>query len=45
MTPLVGIQHSTFLIDEAGKVAKVWKRVKVDGHDQRVLDVIKALDG
>src|SRR6187399_3015659 len=28
----MGIQRSTFLIDAAGKVAKVWKRVQVDGH-------------
>jgi peroxiredoxin Q/BCP len=32
-----GIQRSTFLIDAAGKVAKVWRSVKVDGHDQRIL--------
>ncbi|TWU55191.1 thioredoxin-dependent thiol peroxidase [Rubripirellula reticaptiva] len=34
----MGIQRSTFLIDADGKVAKVWKRVKVDGHDQQVID-------
>ncbi|TWT73715.1 putative peroxiredoxin bcp [Posidoniimonas polymericola] len=39
----LGIQRSTFLIDPAGKVAKVWKRVKVDGHDQQVLDAISEL--
>ncbi|MEZ6090892.1 MAG: peroxiredoxin [Pirellulaceae bacterium] len=39
----MGIQRSTFLIDSKGKVAKVWKRVKVDGHDQQVIDAIKAL--
>ena len=33
----MGIQRSTYLIDAAGKVAKVWKRVKVDGHDEQVL--------
>lgn len=40
----MGIQRSTFLIDSAGKVAKVWKRVKVDGHDQQVLDALADLD-
>jgi peroxiredoxin Q/BCP len=39
----MGIQRSTFLIDAAGKVAKVWKRVQVDGHDQEVLDALVEL--
>ena len=39
----MGIQRSTYLIDSAGKVAKVWKRVKVDGHDQQVLDALAEL--
>jgi peroxiredoxin Q/BCP len=38
-----GIQRSTFLIDGEGKIAKVWKSVKVDGHDQQVIDALKAL--
>jgi len=39
----MGIQRSTFLIDAEGKVAKVWKAVKVDGHDQHVLKAIGTL--
>jgi thioredoxin-dependent peroxiredoxin len=39
----MGIQRSTFLIDADGKVAKVWKAVKVDGHDEQVLKAISAL--
>ena len=39
----MGIQRSTFLIDSQGKVFKVWKRVQVDGHDQQVLEALKAL--
>ena len=39
----LGIQRSTFLIDADGNVAKVWKRVQVDGHDQQVIDALKAL--
>lgn len=39
----MGIQRSTFLIDSEGKIAKIWKRVKVDGHDQQVLDALAAL--
>lgn len=38
-----GIQRSTYLIDADGKVAKVWKSVKVDGHDQQVIDALKSL--
>jgi peroxiredoxin Q/BCP len=39
----VGIQRSTFLIDSAGKVRRVWKRVDVDGHDAQVLAALSAL--
>ena len=39
----MGIQRSTFLIDPEGKVAKVWKKVNVDGHDEQVLDALRAL--
>jgi peroxiredoxin Q/BCP len=39
----MGIQRSTFLIDADGKVAKVWKAVKVDGHDQQVVAALKDL--
>jgi peroxiredoxin Q/BCP len=39
----MGVQRSTFLIDREGKVAKVWKRVQVDGHDQKVLEALRAL--
>jgi peroxiredoxin Q/BCP len=33
----MGIERSTFLVDEGGKVKKVWRNVKVDGHSQAVL--------
>jgi peroxiredoxin Q/BCP len=39
----LGIQRSTFLIDADGTVAKVWKAVKVDGHDEKVLEALRAL--
>ena len=39
----MGIQRSTYLIDAQGKIAKVWKRVQVDGHDQQVIDALKQL--
>ncbi len=40
----MGIQRSTFLIDSAGKIAKVWKRVQVDGHDTQVLQAVNELE-
>ncbi|TWT52799.1 putative peroxiredoxin bcp [Rubripirellula amarantea] len=39
----MGIQRSTYLIDAQGKVVHVWKRVKVDGHDQQIIDAVKKL--
>jgi peroxiredoxin Q/BCP len=39
----MGVQRSTFLIDKEGKVAKVWKRVQVDGHDEQVLEALRGL--
>ncbi len=40
----MGVQRSTFLIGPDGKVAKVWKRVSVDGHDQQVLEALGELE-
>jgi thioredoxin-dependent peroxiredoxin len=39
----MGIQRSTFLIDAQGKVAKVWKSVQVDGHDEQVAKALAAM--
>jgi len=39
----MGIARSTFLIAADGKIAKVWKSVKVDGHDEHVLAALKEL--
>jgi peroxiredoxin Q/BCP len=41
----MGIQRSTYLIDAKGKIAKVWKKVSVDGHDAEVLEAIAELNG
>lgn len=37
----LGITRSTFLIDEKGKVAAIWRKVKVPGHVEQVLNEIK----
>jgi peroxiredoxin Q/BCP len=39
----MGIVRTTYLIDEAGKVARRWDNVKVDGHAAEVLAAVKAL--
>ncbi|WP_297773011.1 peroxiredoxin [uncultured Roseovarius sp.] len=38
-----GIERSTFLIAPDGRIAKVWRKVKVPGHAEEVLDAVKAL--
>ena len=37
----LGIERSTFLIDEAGKLREEWRKVKVKGHAAAVLDAVK----
>jgi peroxiredoxin Q/BCP len=34
----MGVNRTTFLIDEAGKIAKIFKKVKVDEHADEVLN-------
>ncbi len=38
-----GIARTTFLIDARGRIAKLWRNVKVDGHAGEVLAAAKAL--
>ncbi|MET0440895.1 MAG: peroxiredoxin [Casimicrobiaceae bacterium] len=38
-----GIERSTFLIDPAGKLAREWRKVKVDGHVDEVLAAVQSL--
>lgn len=39
----MGIERATFLIDGNGQIAQVWRKVKVPGHVEAVLDAVKAL--
>ena len=39
----MGIDRATFLIDGAGHVARVWRKVKVPGHAEAVLAATRAL--
>lgn len=41
----MGIERSTFLIDANGKIAKIWRKVKVPGHVEAVLEEATALNG
>lgn len=38
-----GIQRSTFLIDKNGAIAKIWPRVKPQGHAEEVLEAARGL--
>lgn len=40
---VLGIERSTFLIDEKGILRQEWRKVKVDGHVEEVLAAVKAL--
>lgn len=39
----MGIERATFLIDGSGKIAQIWRKVKVPGHAEAVLDAVKSL--
>lgn len=39
----IGVERSTFLIDAAGKLRREWRKVKVDGHAEQVLEAAKSL--
>lgn len=39
----MGIERSTFIIDKEGKLAHEWRKVKVKGHVDQVLETLKAM--
>ncbi|MCK0195481.1 peroxiredoxin [Ancylobacter sp. 6x-1] len=39
----MGIERTTVLIDAAGRIARVWHRVKVPGHAAEVLEAARGL--
>jgi thioredoxin-dependent peroxiredoxin len=39
----MGIERATFLIDEGGKLARIWRKVRVPGHVEEVLKEVKSL--
>ena len=41
----MGVERSTFLIDGGGTIARSWRKVKVPGHAQEVLEAARDLVG
>lgn len=41
----MGIERSTFLIDGGGTIRAIWRKVKVPGHIDKVLEAVQQLDG
>ena len=38
-----GIERSTFLIDDKGVLAREWRKVRVNGHAEEVLEAVREL--
>jgi peroxiredoxin Q/BCP len=39
----MGIERSTFLIDASGTIARVWRKVRVRGHAEEVLEAARRI--
>lgn len=39
----MGIERATYLIDGDGKIAQIWRKVKVPGHAEKVLEATQAI--
>ncbi|EEB84838.1 peroxiredoxin [Roseobacter sp. GAI101] len=39
----MGIERATYLIDAQGNIANIWRKVKVPGHVEEVLEAVRAL--
>jgi len=39
----MGIERATYLIDGTGQIAQIWRKVKVPGHSDAVLEAVQAL--
>jgi peroxiredoxin Q/BCP len=40
---VMGIERSTFLLDADGRIAQEWRKVKVPGHAEAVLEAVREL--
>lgn len=41
---MLGVVRSTFLIDAKGALRREWRKVKVDGHAEEVLEAVRSID-
>lgn len=39
----MGVERATFLIDKDGRIARVWRKVRVKGHAEAVLEAVRTL--
>ncbi|QPC87642.1 redoxin domain-containing protein [Mesorhizobium sp. NBSH29] len=39
----MGVERATFLINRVGMIAKIWRKVRVNGHAEAVLEAAKSL--
>ena len=39
----MGAERATFLIDREGRLARAWRKVKIAGHAEEVLEAARAL--
>ncbi len=37
----MGVERTTYIIDETGKIKKIFNKVKVDGHNLEVMEALK----
>lgn len=41
----MGVERATFLIGADGRIARIWRKVKVRGHAEAVLEAVRSLTG
>lgn len=39
----MGVERTTFLIDQDGRIVRIWTKVKVDGHAEEVLAAVRQM--
>jgi peroxiredoxin Q/BCP len=39
----MGLERTTLLIDKDGRIAKIWRKVKVEGHAEQVMQAARSL--
>ena len=37
----MGVERSTFLVDATGKIVEIWRKVRVKGHVDKVLEIVR----